>query len=358
MIRSLSPYYVSTPLISPNTGLLCSSYTLYIKVWDGDRNSPPNEVTYQLTKDNDAFLAGSDKIDIARLVSDFIEFTPQSNSSTGIIDGNNQKWIQYYNTYETSDPADATTPQNMITDIMSLGYSYGNEGENNNIVSESNLIPTQEYKVYRKGIFIVPILLDESGVAASAVTIKSYPNNQINISQNISGTSNSSELVKYVWIDLNDANLDRYVEVTYKDAVTTLYIEDECRYNPINIVFQNKDGAEQNITFFKERTESMSVTNSVFERGGLQASDGFHQFVKYNIQGQSSFKANSGYIDEITNEVFRQMLLSEKLWIYENDQFTPVNIKSRNISYKTRQKDRLINYEIEFIKSYNEINNI
>ena len=357
MIRALSPYYVTTPLVSPNTGLTCTAYSLYIKVWNGNKSTPPTEPTYQLTKNNNTASNGNDKINISRIISDYIEFVPNSNSTTGIINGNNQLWVQFYNTYATSNPADATTPQNIVTDIMCLGYSYGDEGENNDIVNQSNLIPTQEYKVYREGIFIVPILLDETGAAASNVSIKSYPSNEINVFQTISGTSLSNELVKYVWVDLGNTSNDRYVEIVYNGATTTLFIENECKYTPINICFQNKDGALQSITFFKERTDRMSITSMDFERSGLQPSNGFHQFVRYDVQGRKSFNANSGYIDETENEIFTQMLLSEKLWLYDGN-FIPIDINSKNITYKTRQKDKLINYEIDFNYSYNQINNI
>lgn len=358
MIRALSPYYVTTPLVSPLTGLTCTDYTLFIKIWTGDKASPPAQPTYQITKDNNTASTGTDEISISRIVSDYIEFMPQSGTTTSIIDGVNQMWFEVYNKYHTGNITDEITAQNIITDIMSLGYSYGNEGRNNDIVTESTLIPIQEYKVYRNGIFIVPILLDESGVVSSNITIRSFPNSEINVNQNISGTQDSAELVKYIWVDLNNTSNDRYVEVTYKGETTYLYIEDECKYTPINVCFQNKDGALQNITFFKERIEKMTVTSSEFERSYLQPKEGFHQFVRYDVQGRTSLKANSGYVDETTNEVFRQMLLSEKLWIYEDSQFTPINIQSKNITYKTRKKERLINYELDFDYSYNQINNI
>ena len=40
------------------------------------------------------------------------------------------------------------------------------------------------------------------------------------------------------------------------------------------------------------------------------------------------------------------------------DGFTPLNIKTTSTEFKTRQKERLINYDIEFLKGYNDINNI
>jgi hypothetical protein len=42
----------------------------------------------------------------------------------------------------------------------------------------------------------------------------------------------------------------------------------------------------------------------------------------------------------------------------QGDIFTPLNVASSSLEYKSRQKDRLINYEIEFEEAFNLINNI
>jgi len=190
------------------------------------------------------------------------------------------------------------------------------------------------------------------------ITVISYPNNEINFSQSTPDTNISAELVKYMFIDVSETTEDTYIEVTYNGVVTTLNIIDECKYQPVDIYFLNKHGAEQVLTFFKEKTEEFKVSREVFERAGLQASDGYHQYKNFNIQGRSGFKVHSGFVDESMNETFKELMFSEMVWSLENDTFTPLNIKSSNFEYKTRQRDRLINYEIDFELSYNEINNI
>jgi hypothetical protein len=165
-------------------------------------------------------------------------------------------------------------------------------------------------------------------------------------------------MVQNLWVDVSEATTDEYIEIVFNDVTTTLLITDECRYTPIDIAFQNKEGALQIFTFFKAKSESMSTTNEEFETDRGQPLAGNHQYVKYNVQGKSKFKVNSGFVAEALNETFKQMLLSERFWMYENEIFTPLNIASKSIEYKTRQKDRLINYEIEFEYAFNEINNI
>ena len=190
------------------------------------------------------------------------------------------------------------------------------------------------------------------------ITVISYPANQINFSQDVGDTILSNEMVKYMFINLSEATTDEYVEITYNGETITLLITDECRYIPIDIYFQNKEGAQQVLTFFKAQTETLSVTSEEFQASRGQANLGNHQYIKYNVQGRQKLKVNSGFVAEEMNETFKQLFLSQRVWKYENGIFTPLNLSSKSFEYKTRQKDRLINYELEFEYAFNEINNI
>ena len=353
-IKSLSPYYVTTQWVNPLGGaVLGESYTLSIFIWDGAKASPPATAEYTKTIINPTASVGSHDVNIARLISDFIEFAPQKNNATAVIDGNNNQWVKTSVTYEN----DATVQQ-ATTNLFSLGYSYGYEGENITTISNDILLEPQDYKVDRTGVFTMAIQLDESVV--SPITVISYPDNEINFSSNIAATTDSSELISYMWVELSETTTDTYIEIVYNLQTTTLLIQDECKYTPIDIFFVNKEGAEQSLTFFKERTDSLSITSESYENGTTQPADGFHQFVRFNVQGRSSFNLNSGFVYEDMNDVFTQLLLSERIWIFDVKayKFTPINIKSKQLEYKTRQKQRLINYSIDFDFSYNEINNI
>ena len=353
MIKANSPYYISTPFVSPASGLTCTSYTLSIWVYDDLKATVPTEATYTITKDNATGSTDSDDINIARLISDFIEYEPQKATATSVINGNNNQWVKTSVVY-TTDVVEA--PQLESTSLMSLGYSYGNEGENVVGIVNDTLIPTQDYKVNRDSVFVVPILIDEA--IAVDVQVISYPDNEINFSTILPATTDSSELVQYIWVQCDETTTDKYIEVTFNSQTTTLLLQDECKYTPLDIFFQNKEGAEQVLTFFKEQKSSITVTSSEFESDRGQPSTGQHQFVRYNVQAREGLTLNSGFVDEEMNEIFTQMLLSERIWSFENDTFTPLNIESKQLSYKTQLNERLINYEIRLKPSYNKINNI
>jgi len=190
------------------------------------------------------------------------------------------------------------------------------------------------------------------------ITIISYPDNNINESIAEPTSFNSAEMLQNIWVKVSEAGTDEYIEVTYNGETITLLITDECRYTPVDIAFQNKEGAIVFMPFFKAKTESISTTRETFESDRGQPSTGNHQFVDFNVQGRTSYKINSGFVDENMNQIVKQLLLSERVWEYVNMEYIPIKVKSTGVEYKTRQKDRLINYEMEFEYAFNEINNI
>jgi len=170
-------------------------------------------------------------------------------------------------------------------------------------------------------------------------------------------TLESAEVVQYVVVNSNDFLGDEYIEVVYNAQTITIYLQEECRYTPLVVHFINKEGAQQTITFYKAKEERIKTKSEEYESDRGQALLGNHQYITYNNTGRSSFKINSGFVEEETNDDFKQLLLSSRVWVYDTD-YIPVNVKSSSLTYKTRQKDRLISYDIEFEYSYNDINNI
>ena len=171
MIKSLSPYYITIPFISPLTDLTCTSYTLELFIWNGLKSVPPITASYSFTKTNPTSSTSNDKLDIANLISDFISFTAQEGSGTELIDGNNQLWVKWQTFYATSNPLDATTPSNTNTELMVKGYSYGMDGENKSTPTNKILLSGTEFKVNRKGIFVLPIEIAETTIALATLTI-------------------------------------------------------------------------------------------------------------------------------------------------------------------------------------------
>jgi hypothetical protein len=169
MIKSLTPYYINIPLVNPITEDVCLSYVLEIYVWNGNKDSVPGTASYIVTKTNPTASNGTDKINIANLINDFIEFTPNKSTVTELNDGNNQVWVLSQVLYNDTP----TISQIYNLQLCVKGYGYGLSGENPQPPTNKILIPIQDYKVNRNGFFNVPILIDEPTPAEPSLVLNS-----------------------------------------------------------------------------------------------------------------------------------------------------------------------------------------
>lgn len=132
--------------------------------------------------------------------------------------------------------------------------------------------------------------------------------------------------------------------------------QEECRYTPVICAFVNSFGGWELLTFFKAQSNAFVVKNTDFNLMPKSYNYNILQGQKQslNINGNSTIKINTGFIDENKNELIQNLLLSETILIDNK----PVNIKTQSLTFKTNLKEKNINYEIEFEYSFNLINNV
>tara|TARA_R110000851_G_scaffold58438_2_gene135695 strand:+ start:91 stop:1230 length:1140 start_codon:yes stop_codon:yes gene_type:complete len=147
------------------------------------------------------------------------------------------------------------------------------------------------------------------------------------------------------------------------EGVTVLNIEniEECKYTPYKLTFINKFGAYQDIWFFKNSKLAMTTTeerykSNILTNGTYNTYDPQIKLITKN--GNQTLTLNSGYYPESNNEIFRQLFLSEKVWIEYKTKTLGVTIETKNINYKTSLTDSLINYTIDVSFAFDTINNI
>tara|TARA_R110002126_G_scaffold255671_1_gene398687 strand:+ start:1640 stop:3058 length:1419 start_codon:yes stop_codon:yes gene_type:complete len=141
---------------------------------------------------------------------------------------------------------------------------------------------------------------------------------------------------------------------------------EECKFKPHKITFINKNGVLDDMYFFKKSSNSMTTKRESYNANTIKVDNTYsineHNKIDFNITANSTVKLSSGFLNESTNEIFKQLLLSERVWItrtFENSELVlPINIKTSSISYKTSLNDRLVEYSIDFDDSYESINNI
>ena len=364
-----------------NSSLANTAYALLdITIWSGSVTSPPSTAQYNLRKNNTGTYLN---FEISELVRDYIDITFDGNYNGQAV------WVKWVHTvYNLSNQIIlGPTPS---TQLAFDGYWYFEEAQT---ATPSLLISNRELFVLEDNTFRIPIN------TFGNPTVVFYKDGEVIASEVVSGGSDSSTQIKYVSIYGDNFNYDtfqeRVVETggTFEDnyciesflnkfsigAVDKITVSDssgiqtikvnvieECKYEPKKVTFINKFGALQDMYFFKKAVENLTIkkesykSNIALNYGGYNSTT--HVNRDFNVIGNESISLSSGYLSEDYNEVFKQLLLSEKVWvtniIESGEQVLPINVKTSSIAYKTSVNDKLVDYTIEFDKSFDTINNI
>ena len=137
----------------------------------------------------------------------------------------------------------------------------------------------------------------------------------------------------------------------------TFVNQEECLYTPVVCTFVNSYGGWQFLTFFKQRTDTYDITSKEFKLLANNPADYNKQrgqSQSFNHELTQTVKLNTDWVDENTIELLVELLTSETI-LLDN---VPVKLATKNISKKTRLKDGLINYEMDFIYNFNLINDV
>jgi len=151
------------------------------------------------------------------------------------------------------------------------------------------------------------------------------------------------------------------------DIIITLRKVCEPKFTPLNIIFYNKYGALQNLWFFKKSETNINITSETFRNniidfdnsgGSPTYSLSKHQEKKFIANGKESITVNTGFYPEDHNEIVRQMMLAEQVWVYDGTNTLPINLKSNSLRFKKSVNDKLISYTVQFDYAFDKINNI
>ncbi len=162
MIKTISTYKLSIPFVSPATSIKCTEYTIKLYVWSGLKTAVPITANYEITKKNIAESSGTEKVNISRLLDDYISFVPVRSATTGLLSQTNQKWCAIKVYYTTGNATDVGLAQLEQTLLIVKGYGYGNEVENPQTPTDRIHITGREFKVSRTTVFTIPIKLLEA----------------------------------------------------------------------------------------------------------------------------------------------------------------------------------------------------
>lgn len=342
------------------TGL---QYTqLELKVYRGTQDNNITPATYLLQSSAINNIA---EFEISELIRDFID-----NDFDGSYDTGNVYWFNYRLTSVTTS---GTIVGNIIQGRAFYGYEYYNETiDDKRAVLQSNdkiFVPSDNgfhLAIDTENTNRVTFVDNEGNEVSESITTSNNSTGQIKYISNVSNGLDNFEqsVLDDGGIFENSICLRRFFSSIEAKGVNTIYVEtnegvevlnviqvEECKYTPLKFTFVNKYGAYQDLWFFKVMKENIITTKDEYK------SNTGRQYNILNKMGNESFNINSGYYPESFNEIFKQMLLSESVWVEVNNQTLPVNIESSSLSFKKHVNDKLINYNINFKYAFDTIKN-
>jgi len=376
IIRTRSPFFIRTP---QETSSSLSYFQINITVFGGLSSS--TEVcddlyaTYSLQK-KPLGAENSVTVDISEIVNDHLEQiftgTYSASSATSSI------WVTVATSARQSDGQ--IVPDTSVTSNTYLaqeGYNKFKEGVN--YTTEPTAMISSNYIQYHLGSTVtIPVNVER----VTSIQWRSGTG----VRETDSFTDNGNQNQKIQYAQFTSTTLLDNVLVTYDSGSTstiTLVPTEECKYPVNKITFVNRWGAMQDLFFFKKSVDSLesrseSFNRSIFEARAVQLdppeepeqpcqesltfntySTTAHAKKTFNANATESILLNSGFVNELMNPYFEELMVSEYIWLTDSSaNIYPVNLKDSSFTKKTGLNDRLINYTMNFEKAFSLVNNI
>ncbi len=381
LILARSPYFIER-------GSFDEGATLTVTIGEGSYSFPSEVIdifkTYTLN------FRQQTELDISPLIRDCINYNPNYDAD----------FIVYVKTTISGDvggvPSGSLSKRYYATD----GYSFYEDGYNlelTDVLANAGYYAGSNTTIYRydREKIRLPFLsaYRTPGNPISDGSVSFYKDGVLQKTQSIpfrpnTGTYNMYQVVE----DAGDFDLERRITddggvfvdsscirkwikntplvdydtiiATGEEFNTTLTIKtiSECKHQPYEIIFKNRYGVEESLWFFKKSEYSLNTTSEEY-RGNtfaqFKAGDlSYHTYQDYNVNGKEMMVLNTGFLEESFSENFKQLGLSEKVYIMKDNVKLPVKLKSRDITYKQSVNEKLIDYRIEVEFAYDKLNNI
>ena len=357
---------------------------LRLWVYGGDIQNAPSKPNYILTKTK---LNSENTIvfEVAELIKDFVKVEFNGDYNTIV----QSKWVKWTveRTYEDTETADLTTNTYSKHAIAFRGYGENSDGINpelsktllmsnrviNNRCGDSLTIPfyndnnegVVEIDYYRDGlvqgvdyfgsadIFTIAQSLHINPALDDIITIDKAANTALSSDNTVGSSETPIYATEFTYLRRNGE----------RKSIPIDCIE-ECDHPHHKVSFINKFGVMQDIWFFAKRVDSMSSKRENYKTTKLDITNGInynksaHQNVYLENQGKERFSMSTGFIPESSNEVIKQLLVSEYVYMYDKNSINPTNglaflavpvtVASSEVSLKTRLNDKLVEYTLDF----------
>ena len=374
IIRTRSPYFIRTP--NETSGTL-SYFQIVIQTWGGTSGSIDVCANlYSSTTLNKKILGTENSVsfDISEIVNDHLVQT--FNGTYSASQTTQSLWVYVSTSARTSDGSIIGSATN-TTFLAQEGYNLYKEGVN--YTTEPTAMLSANYIQYQKGSAVtIPVN------AERVTSVKWRDGTSVRETDSFTDSGDSNQKIQYA--QFTSSTLLDNALITYDGGSTTTITLDpieECKYPVNKITFLNRWGALQDLFFFKKSIETLDTRRekynaSIFEARKVVTSDPeevgepcsesityntysttAHAKKTFNANATESIELNSGFVNELMNPFYEELMVSENIWLTDSDSVIyPVNLKDSSFTYKTSLNEKLINYTMSFEKAFDLVNNI
>ena len=387
---------------SSNSGNAGFKYVADVFIWFGDFGAPPSAYTYRLIKRKESVANLYGYFDISNIVDAFLKQT-DINHAAGVAQDNvntvcnvqvrfrefttadglksvsaTSNTIQAYDGYtEFVDGVNATTATGVMTSGSNIQYIQEDQPLTIGVVP--SLVNGMRVE-YSDGQAAVIDIIDFGAVVQtenSAKRLAFLPAGIENLNDSVISPKPQDTNLQYYDLSLGDLYSIAYARRVKADggtcealgcldaalldlgaedvAYTTRFVpECEPRYSPVTIAYQNKWGAWDYIVAFKKSTTSTTTTKQRYETnvGTIGSSTWTYDpetaspTKTYNNFGRDSITLNTGFLNDGYNQMVKEMLLSNAIYLVEEERYVILN--DTKVEYKTSLNDNLVQYTFGF----------
>lgn len=363
-----SPYFVSKE--RANLDIIIIDLYIYTGILTTDK---PTTANFRVQSSAHVNGTGNKfaEIDIAELARDYVSVTYDFTAT----DPTNAVWVEY-DLYFADSGALALTFDSSVALTGIDGYGYFEDGYNPNPTDRA-FISTDYVIVPTGDSALIPVLQDyvtqwelyDTGTISPSglietVTAPATTENTANVIDYVN-TSSTFGTPSFVRFSFSGGRADQDIRIVYLD---------ECEQDAIEGAFVNRFGAVQHFYMFGRPTRTFTTNETSFKRNILSGDGSYdvkqHQNAILDKNGKTTISIGTGWYPEDMNGMWKEMMLSEKVWLNLNSTFldfdafksltitAPVILKSSNIKYKTRLYDKLIAYDFNFEFAADRINTV
>lgn len=348
VILSRSPYFFkATPTV------LYDNMKADVYIYRGHKvDNIPTTPNFQASKY--VLQAGQSivSIDIHKLVNDFVQNEFSQTVSFGVQTTNQLDSVWIY--IDAGVYLDTTLLYSINQTLLALdGFGYHQELANP-ILNKKVLSTINNHIVYNNSKY--PLYF--SSVGLTEITI-----NGVDVPFTLDANYNN-QYISYVDVMQYAGSVTNFEAVFNYGAEIITHIIDvktECRNDLINCIFKNKFGFWQKIGFNKLNKFNLDIASDdynpfISDFGNYNLNQ--HTKRSYLTNGNEKIVVNTDFIPEEYNLLFKELMLSEQIYLEQNGIVLPVNLNKKSLAYKTKLNDKLIQYSLDFEYSFKTINNI